>query len=45
MPAPNGMEFVFIGDDQGIHQIYVPLIVAIETPSAQLAAGPDGNGA
>jgi hypothetical protein len=46
MLARTGMELVFVADDQGIHQIYVPLIVEIETPSTQPAqSGPQGNGA
>jgi hypothetical protein len=45
MLSPNGMELLFLADDQGIHQIYVPLIVEIETPSSQQAQpGPNGNG-
>ena len=32
MLSPNGMELLFVADDHGIHQIYVPLIVEIETP-------------
>jgi len=46
MLGPNGMELLFVGDDQGIHQIYVPLIVEIDTPSTQPAQpGREGNGA
>jgi hypothetical protein len=45
MIAPSGMELVFVGDDEGIHMIYVPLIVEIEFPSSQPAQpGRGGNG-
>ena len=45
MLGRDGMDRLFIADDQGIHHIYVPLIVEIETPSAHPAPpGPGGNG-
>lgn len=46
MLSPAGRELLFVGDDAGIHQIDVLMIVEIETPSSQPAQpGPDGNGA
>ena len=33
MLSPHGMKLLFVADDEGIHQIYVPLIVEIEPPS------------
>jgi hypothetical protein len=46
MLSPRGQELLFIGDDDGIHQIDMRLIVEVETPSSQLAPpGPAGNGA
>ena len=46
MVSPDGMELLFVADDQGIHQIYVPLITEIETLSSRPAQpGPEGNGA
>jgi hypothetical protein len=46
MIGRDGMDLLFVADDQGIHHIYVPLIVEIETPSSRPAQpGPGGNGA
>ena len=46
MLSPNGMELLFVADDGGIHQIYTPLIIEIETPGAQPAEPKtEGNGA
>ena len=46
MVAPSGMDLVFVGGDEAIHMIYVPLIVEIEFPAPQPAQpGRGGNGA
>ena len=46
MLSPNGMELLFVADDQGIHQICTPLIVEIETPGAlPVESKTEGNGA
>jgi hypothetical protein len=45
MLSPWGRELLFVGDDAGIHQIDVLLIVEIETPSPRpVQSGPEGNG-
>jgi hypothetical protein len=44
--SPDGMELLFVADDEGIHQIYTPLIVEIEMPSTKPAESKSGgNGA
>jgi hypothetical protein len=46
MMAPSGMELVFVGDDEAIHMIYVPLIVEIEFAGVRASQpGSEGNGA
>ncbi len=45
MLSPAGRELLFIGDDEGIHQIDVLMVVEIETPSSHAGQSkPDGNG-
>jgi hypothetical protein len=44
MLSPRGHELLFVGDDDGIHQIDVRLIVEIETPSSRPAQPSQGNG-
>ena len=42
--SPGGREMVFVGDDEGIHDIEMLLIVEVETPTrAAKTAEPDDN--
>ena len=42
--SPNGRETVFVGDDEGIHDIEMLMIVEVETPKARSqGAQPEDN--
>ena len=41
--SPRGRELVFVGDDEGIHEIDMMLVAGIETPG-QIALVDEGNG-